>query len=35
MPAALNGLVAVWKGTAAQYAAIGTKDPNTLYAVTP
>jgi len=34
VPAALNGLVAVWKGTAAQYAAIATKDPNTLYAVT-
>jgi hypothetical protein len=34
LPAALNGLVAVWKGTQAQYDAIGTKDPNTLYAVT-
>jgi hypothetical protein len=35
LPAALNGLVGVWKGTAAQYAAIGTKDTNTLYAVVP
>jgi hypothetical protein len=34
VPEAQNGLVAIWKGTAAQYAAIGTKDPNTLYAVT-
>jgi hypothetical protein len=34
LPAALNGLVAVWKGTQAQYDAIGTKDSNTLYAVT-
>jgi hypothetical protein len=34
VPQALNGLVAVWKGTAAEYAAIGTKDANTLYAVT-
>ena len=23
----------LWKGTAAQYAAIGTKDPDTIYAV--
>jgi len=35
VPAALNGLVAVWKGTQAQYAAIGTKDANTLYAILP
>jgi hypothetical protein len=34
VPAALNSLVAIWKGTAAEYAAIGAKDPNTLYAVT-
>jgi hypothetical protein len=34
-PNALNGLVAVWKGTQAQYDAIGTKDANTLYAITP
>jgi hypothetical protein len=35
VPEAQNGLIAVWKGTAAQYAAIGTKDGNTIYAVIP
>lgn len=30
----LNGLAGVWKGTAAEYAAITTKDPNTLYFTT-
>lgn len=34
VPAALNGLVAVWKGTAAQYAAVSPKDANTVYFVT-
>jgi hypothetical protein len=34
VPAALNGLVGVWKGTQAQYTALGTWDANTLYAVT-
>jgi len=34
VPAALNGLVAVWKGTAAEYAAISPKNANTLYCVT-
>lgn len=34
VPAALNGLVAVWKGTAAQYAAVSPKDANTVYLVT-
>lgn len=34
VPAAQNGLVAVWKGTQAQYDAIAVKDANVLYAVT-
>jgi hypothetical protein len=33
VPEAQNGLVAVWIGTTAQYNAIATKNPNTLYAV--
>jgi hypothetical protein len=33
-PAALNGLTGVWIGTAAEYAAIGSKSSTTLYAVT-
>jgi hypothetical protein len=33
VPAALNGLVAVWAGTQAQYNAIGTKNPNTVYVI--
>jgi hypothetical protein len=35
VPAALNGLTGVWKGTQAQYDAIGTKDANVLYAIMP
>jgi hypothetical protein len=35
VPAALNGLTGVWKGTQAQYNAIVTKDSNVLYAIMP
>jgi hypothetical protein len=34
VPSALNGLVGIWKGTQAQYTALGTYDANTLYAIT-
>lgn len=29
----LNGVTGIWKGTAAAYAAIATKDPNVTYIV--
>ena len=29
----LNGCTGLWKGTQAQYDAIGTKDPNVVYVV--
>jgi hypothetical protein len=35
VPSALNGLVGIWKGTQAQYTALGTYDANTLYAIVP
>lgn len=34
MVAGLNGVTGLWKGTQAQFDAIGTKDPNVVYVVT-
>ena len=30
----MNGVTGLWKGTQAQFDAIGTKDPNVVYVVT-
>jgi hypothetical protein len=35
VPEALNSLAGIWKGTQAQYTALGTYDSNTLYAIVP
>ena len=34
MVAGLNGVTGLWKGTQAQYDAIGVKDSNVVYVVT-